>query len=253
MSYGNGTESIGLLCATAASIGFFHTLLGPDHYVPFVTMARVGRWTLAKTIVVTLLCGVAHVLSSFVIGMIGVIFGVAVLRLEHIESFRGHLAGWLLVAFGIVYFLWAVRKGVTAKPHTHLHAHADGTIHAHQHMHRGEHLHLHNRPHGPSGAATDEYERARSMSTWILFIVLLFGPCELLIPVMMYPAALGGMGTVFLVTLVFGAVTLATMTAIVVPVHLGVGRLAFRCFGHLGDAIAGLTILMCGVSIELGL
>ena len=31
---------LGLLLLTAASIGFIHTLLGPDHYLPFVAMWR---------------------------------------------------------------------------------------------------------------------------------------------------------------------------------------------------------------------
>jgi len=27
-----------ILLVTAASIGFFHTLLGPDHYLPFIVI-----------------------------------------------------------------------------------------------------------------------------------------------------------------------------------------------------------------------
>ena len=29
-------DSIALLSVTAISIGFLHTLLGPDHYLPFI-------------------------------------------------------------------------------------------------------------------------------------------------------------------------------------------------------------------------
>jgi len=32
-----------ILTGTAASIGFLHTVFGPDHYVPFVVMARANR------------------------------------------------------------------------------------------------------------------------------------------------------------------------------------------------------------------
>ena len=38
-----------LLLWTAASIGFVHTLLGPDHYLPFVAMSRAGGWSARKT------------------------------------------------------------------------------------------------------------------------------------------------------------------------------------------------------------
>ena len=66
------TDSIIVLCGTAASIGFLHTLLGPDHYLPFVAMSRAGGWSLKKTTVVTVLCGMGHVLSSVVLGFIGI-------------------------------------------------------------------------------------------------------------------------------------------------------------------------------------
>ena len=34
------TGSIMTLVVTAASLGFIHTIFGPDHYVPFVMMSR---------------------------------------------------------------------------------------------------------------------------------------------------------------------------------------------------------------------
>ena len=43
----NGTAT---LAATAAMIGVVHTLTGPDHYVPFVAMSRVGGWSLLRTL-----------------------------------------------------------------------------------------------------------------------------------------------------------------------------------------------------------
>jgi nickel/cobalt exporter len=60
------------LSITAASIGFFHTLLGPDHYIPFVMIAWARKWSGLKTMIVTFLCGVGHIASSVVLGLIGV-------------------------------------------------------------------------------------------------------------------------------------------------------------------------------------
>ena len=45
---------IGLLVLTAASIGFVHTLLGPDHYLPFVAMGAARRWSTRKTLWITI-------------------------------------------------------------------------------------------------------------------------------------------------------------------------------------------------------
>ena len=80
------------LALTAASLGVLHTLLGPDHYLPFVMMGRAGRWSRAKTVLVTLACGVGHVLSSVVLGGVGIALGVAVARLQWLESVRGQIA-----------------------------------------------------------------------------------------------------------------------------------------------------------------
>jgi hypothetical protein len=92
------TSDLAMLLLTAVSIGALHTLLGPDHYIPFVAMAKAGRWSVPKTAAVTAACGVGHVAGSILLGFIGVAFGVAVARLEWIESVRGNIAGWLLIA-----------------------------------------------------------------------------------------------------------------------------------------------------------
>jgi nickel/cobalt exporter len=59
------------LCLTAGSVAAMHTLLGPDHYVPFVAMARAGGWSTAKTLRVTLACGLGHLAGSVMLGIAG--------------------------------------------------------------------------------------------------------------------------------------------------------------------------------------
>ena len=70
------------LVITAASIGFLHTLLGPDHYLPFIMMSWARKWSRTKTLVITFLCGLGHIASSIILGMIGVSMGLAVKKLE---------------------------------------------------------------------------------------------------------------------------------------------------------------------------
>src|SRR5512136_1371676 len=100
-----------LICGTAASLGLIHTILGPDHYVPFIVIGRARRWTLLKTLWVTFLAGLGHILSSVVLGLAGIALGIAVFKLEAIESFRGDIAAWLLIAFGLFYGVWGFRRG----------------------------------------------------------------------------------------------------------------------------------------------
>jgi sulfite exporter TauE/SafE len=97
------TSEIAILAGTAASIGLIHTILGPDHYLPFIVLAKARQWSSAKTAVITLLCGIGHVLSSVVLGFIGIALGMAVFKLEAIETFRGDIAAWMLIAFGFAY------------------------------------------------------------------------------------------------------------------------------------------------------
>lgn len=258
------------LVGTAAVIGFLHTLFGPDHYVPFVAMARVGRWSLRKTVVVTVLCGLGHVLSSILLGCVGIAGGVLLLRLEHLESLRGEVAGWMLLGFGLAYFLWGLVQAIRNVPHVHLHAHGDGTIHEHLHTHQGGHLHVHSHvrsdastevapdaaPTGTSLASQDQpghAESARQMTPWILFTIFLFGPCEPLIPMLMYPAAEANLSVVLAVSAVFALVTISTMTAAVVSLHLGASLFRGHAIHRFGHAVAGLAIIACGVAIKLGL
>ena len=225
------------LSVAAVSIAFIHTIFGPDHYLPFLAMSRAGNWSTGKTALVTLLCGVGHVLSSVVLGCIGIAFGVVVLKLEHIEEIRGDLAGWLLLTFGLVYFTWGLAQALRNRPHLH----ADGTLHEHANPLAIE-----------SADATGAIAK-RQMTPWVLFTIFLFGPCEPLIPMLMYPAARGNSWGVAVVTVLFGVTTVATMLAIVLAMCLGAETMRLGRLERYGHALAGLVVLACGAAIKLGL
>jgi sulfite exporter TauE/SafE len=230
------------LVITAASIGFLHTLLGPDHYLPFIMMSWARKWSRTKTLVITFLCGLGHIASSIILGMIGVSMGLAVKKLEIIESSRGNIAAWLLIAFGLAYLVWGLRRAYKNKPHVHAHIHTGTSEHEHPHGHHSEHGHVHN------GAGRS------SITPWALFAIFIFGPCEPLIPILMYPAAKIGFFGVLMVVLVFGSTTIATMLGAVLLAGSGVNFLPLAKVHRFAHAIAGATIFLCGLSIQfLGL
>lgn len=231
-----------ILVVTAASIGFFHTLLGPDHYLPFIMMAQSGKWSLRKTTLVTVLCGMGHVMSSVLLGVLGVSLGIAVSKLESFESFRGGLAAWALIAFGLVYFVWGLRKALRHKTHGHSHMHEDSSYHVHDHDHTNEHMHVH------AG------KNAKNITPWVLFTIFVLGPCEPLIPILMYPAAKSSFTGLLLVTGVFGGVTIVTMLSVVLVSTFGINLVPSSKLERYTHAIAGATICLCGTSIQfLGL
>lgn len=227
-----------LLTWTAASIGFVHTILGPDHYLPFVMMAKVRGWSLAKTSWITLLCGGGHVLSSIVLGLLGVYLGAEVLKLEMLEAYRGTIAAWLLIGFGFAYFVWGLHKAIKNKKHSHIHLHGDGLVHEHQHSHTSEHAHVH-----------DQKSSSKDITPWILFTIFILGPCEALIPILMYPAAKSSISGMFVVVGVFSLTTVATMLSIVVLSTWGIGMARLGKLERYTHAIAGGTICFSGLAI----
>jgi hypothetical protein len=127
---------LSILLTTAVTIAAVHTLVGVDHTLPFVAMGRARGWTLRKTLGVTALCGLGHVASSVVLGVAGIALGVAAHRLEWIQSGRGSLAAWSLIAFGAFFVGRSLMRGHRAHRHVHEHAHHDGVVHAHEHPER---------------------------------------------------------------------------------------------------------------------
>ncbi len=234
-------RTVSALVWLAGSTGVLHTLAGPDHYLPFVAMARAGGWSLLRTLVVTCICGLGHVLGSAVIGVVGIALAKSVAGMEALEAFRGDLAAWLLVGVGLAYMVWGIRRAIKSKPHTHEHVHPDGTVHEHHHTHFGGHAHVHHN------------HSQKTWSPWLLFTLFIFGPCEVLIPALMVPAAKGAWWIVGLIVAVFACATILTMVAIVAAGYYGATKLRFPFLEKYAHASAGFALAACGGMIMLGL
>jgi len=247
-------DGISVLALTAVVIGVTHTLLGPDHYLPFVFMARARGWSRAKTQLVTLACGLGHVASSVALGFLGIALGLAVARLESVEAVRGDLAAWALIAFGLVYMAWGFRRAMRGQPHSHVHLHEDGSSHVHVHVHEADHLHVHDAAQGHSrdqaGKGRSTSDAARSLAPWVLFTIFILGPCEPLIPLLMYPAAQNSLAGVALVTVLYGAATLMSMSVAVFVASAGFEQLPLGSLERYIHVVAGGAILACGLAIQ---
>jgi sulfite exporter TauE/SafE len=209
------------LAATAVSVGAIHTLLGPDHYVPFAAMSHAGGWSAAKTLRVTVACGIGHVAGSVALGLVGLAIGVALLKLQFVEAIRGDVAGWMLVAFGAAYLGW----GIVAAA----------------------------RLHGRAHETADAVPAAGVWAPWLLFLVFVFGPCEPLIPLLIYPAAQANGFAVVAVVAAFAAATVGTMVGAVLAMRYGAAAARVPRLERFSHALAGLAILACGLLVKLGL
>jgi ABC-type nickel/cobalt efflux system permease component RcnA len=226
------------LLATAVSIGFVHTLIGVDHSLVFIVIGKARNWPLKRVLGLTALCGLGHVLSSVVLGYAGIGLGVAIQKLEWIESSRGELAANLLIGFGLAYGCRALWKALRNKEHAHEHSHAGGIIHSHQHNHHRDHTHAHEMP-------------GKGITAWSLFIIFVLGPCEPLIPILMAPAAEHHWLWVFLIATAFGITTIGTMLAVVAAGFMGLKFIRVSFLERFGNVFAGFAIAGSGLAIQL--
>lgn len=231
------SNDLSIITLTAASLGFIHTVLGPDHYLPFIVMSRARNWSVFKTGWITVLCGIGHVGSSVLLGFIGLTAGFGIARLEGIESFRGDLAAWLFILFGAGYTVWGFYRLYRKKPHQHIHSHGNGSVHLHEHTHLDEHDHVH----------------SKNITPWVLFTIFVLGPCESVIPLLMYPAASHSTWGIVMVALVFASATILTMLVIVLLASYGFRMVRLGKLERYTHVIAGATILLSGMGILLGM
>lgn len=222
-----------ILMGTTALIAFTHTLFGPDHYLPFIVMSKARKWSIWKTTWLTLVCGIGHVGSSILLGIIGVAAGIGLQKIEFIEGYRGNIAAWAFILFGFIYMAWGIYRAIKNKSHKHRHIHKDGSIHVHEHIHADEHDHIHK----------------KNITPWILFTIFVLGPCEPLIPIMMQGEAIGGSWGLISIALLFSTITVVTMLIVVLLASYGINLMPFGKLEKYTHAIAGATIFLSGMAI----
>jgi nickel/cobalt exporter len=222
-------ETISILAGTAALIGFGHTLCGPDHYLPFIVMGKAREWSLAKTMWITFLCGIGHVAGSIAFGLMGAALGVALSTLEVLEAWRGNLAAQALIIFGFTYCVWGIHRAIKNKPHRHTHPHAGSVTHSHKHSHGAD---------------------QKALTPWVLFTIFVLGPCEPLIPLIMYPAAKHSITGMLLVSGIFALTTLVTMMGVVLVSAWGIRSIPLGKIERFSHALAGATVCASGLLIQ---
>ena len=230
--------SIGLL--GVAGVAVVHTAAGPDHWLPFIMLSRARGWSRVRTFAVTAACGLGHIASSLVLGVGGLALGYELARLAGIEEIRGDLAAWGLLAFGLAYALWGVRRALRRRHVIELHAHGD---HVHVHRH-AIHRHVH---------APEPGWKQQQTTFWSLFLVFVLGPCEPLIPLFMVPLGEGKPALAWTMAAVFTAVTIASMLLLVGIALAGLDRVPVRGLERWSHALAGAVVASCGVAMLLGL
>lgn len=204
-----------ILLASTLSIAFLHAL-APDHWMPFAVIGKAQRWSKLKLLAVTFIAGIGHVLSSVLLGCIGLALGFSLSKLKAAESNRGEIALWLLIGFGIAYTIWGFKK---ARDHKH------------------EHI-------------NEEAVKTKTITLWTLFAIFILGPCEPLIP-LMFLATDYGWQAIFLTSLAFSVVTIFMMLAQSLLAYSGIQLIKHDIAEKYSHAFAGLVIVLTGCFVML--
>ncbi len=208
------------LWLTALLTAVVHTIAGPDHYLPFIAIAKSRGYSLRKTLFWTFVCGLGHIGSALLIALGFIYFShwLSEAQFGWIEDNRADMAAYALIGLGAAYLLWALR-------HRWLHKH---------------HKHL------------DKPDDKQNITVWVLFIIFVLGPCEALLPILTAASVLGGTAVISS-TLIFSAATIATMMLAVSAGLLGINALRLNVLDSHAHELAGGIIIACGLGMLLGL
>ena len=222
-----------LICFTVVSISAIHTLSGPDHYLPFIILSRSKKWSLNKTILWTCLCGFAHVLSSVIIGLLGIFLGLTISKIFHIETIRGEFAAWLLLIFGIAYLVYALYKLKQNKAHKHFDVSNNGEIYVFEHQH------------GQSILPNKKYK----VTPWVMFFIFALGPSEPLIPLIIYPYINYSFIEIGVLIALYTGSTIFIMLSLVILGFFGSRFVNYEGFEKYIDIISSIAIIICGIGM----
>lgn len=235
-------ESTYLLTATAGATALFHTLI-PDHWLPFVLVARSQGWSLRKTFLTTFLSAVLHVTLSLGLGILALFLGREFMHVlgERIEL----MSGIGLLFFGLVYTLFFL---------------TGGGRHQHYFPGHGEHHPVEDyRGEGAEGSAEAGPSRrhilARHLGDHPLGAVTLaaivgLNPCVLAIPLMFATIAEGRWAFLWVGTS-FAITSIVVLVGASVLGFQGLRRVRLGFLDRYGEVVSGLLIALLGAVMVL--
>jgi putative Mn2+ efflux pump MntP len=234
-------ETTYLLIATAGATALFHTLI-PDHWLPFVLVARSQQWSLSKTFVTTLLSALLHVVLSLGLGVLALFLGREFILAvgERLELF----AGWALAFFGLVYTLYFL---------------VGGGQHQHYFPGHGEHHPLEDYQ-GTEGSAGDEgptrphilsrHLGDRPWSALALAGVVGLNPCVLAIP-LVFATIAEDRWALLGVSVSFAFTSIAILVGASLLGYQGMKRLRLDFLNRYGEVISGILLTVVGLLMIL--
>ena len=196
---------------------FLHAAL-PTHWLPFVLVGRAQKWSLARVLAAVTAAGLAHIVTTAVVG--GLIVAAGVALDQWISGLLPHLSAILLFAFGGFYLLRAIIRRPA--------------------------------PVTANGATLELAEPTVSHGAafWGLVAMLAISPGEVLLPIYMSSAQEGIMALGFL-TAAFAVGTVLGMGVFTALARMGASVLKLERWARYEGAVLGVALLGLGLLVLL--
>jgi hypothetical protein len=192
---------------------FLHAAL-PTHWLPFVLVGRAQRWSVARVMTAVVTAGLAHILSTAVVGSLIVAAGLALNR--WVEGLLPHLSAALLFLFGAFYLARAsLKRPVTAG--------------------------------GPAAELAEPAVSDRA-AFWGLVLMMAVTPGEVLLPIYLSSAQEGPVALGML-TAAFAVGTIAGMGVFTLLARAGASILRLERWARFEGAILGLALIGVGLLV----
>lgn len=188
-------------------LSVLHALI-PSHWLPILSIGRKEKWSLKEITQVTLLCGLAHALSTIGIGLV---LGLLGLQLSNTISHFSHLIVPVVLILLGTYFLY-------------------------QHHHH-KHFHLDQMP---------KPTEKRFKIILVLIVAMFFSPC-LEIEAYFLMAGTKGWSLVFIVALLYLWISVTGMVLWVRMAYKGSLKLNWPGLEYNSGIITGITLIITGV------
>lgn len=188
-------------------ISLLHAVI-PNHWLPVLAVGRKEQWDFKETISVTFLSGLAHVLSTIVIGILLGIIGKELN--EHIVQFTRIIAPSILILMGI-YFIY-------------------------QHY-KHHHFHLENQP------LTNKPKRKIIAA---LILAMFLSPC-MEIEAYFLLAGAKGWWMLMLIAIMYAVVSITGMLLWIRLVYKGLIKLDWHKWEHNAGLISGAVLILTGI------
>jgi nickel/cobalt exporter len=188
-------------------ISLLHAVI-PNHWLPVLAIGRKEGWTLGETTRVTFIAGMAHVVSTILIGLMLGLIGKELT--EHIEHFTRIIAPSLLILMG----LYFIRQ---------------------HYIHH--HFHLQN----------EKIEKKTKRSIVIALVISMFlSPC-MEIEAYFLLAGAEGWYVMAAIAAMYSIITIAGMLIWIRVVYKGLLKLNWHKWEHNAGIITGLVLIITGI------